>query len=324
MFKHLFPALPNPRMLRNASFIADYVRRESPDCLLPMLRSAKVATLLAKALSRSFPVTIPVVHSNLAVRRLRDRIRYRRLFRHADHVVAVSRGVRADVAARTGCSAARVTAIYNPEVGPDLIASSRESPDHPWLEASEGAPRPPVVLWAGRFARVKDIPTLLRAFHRLSSSTSARLILLGGKGKGKHWRKTVAQIGALGLEGRVSMPGFVDNPYAFMARASLFVLSSRREGLSGVLIQALACGCPCVSTDCRFGPSEILDAGRVGPLVRVGDAAGLAEAMRRTLENPPPRELLLKTAARFSHGASVARYEALIAEVVRRRRAAEG
>ncbi len=86
------------------------------------------------------------------------------------------------------------------------------------------------------------------------------------------------------------MPGFVDNPYAFMARAAVFVLSSTYEGLPGVLIEALACGCPVVSTDCPSGPREILDQGRFGPLVPVGDDAALAAAIEDVLDHPPPAE----------------------------------
>jgi glycosyltransferase involved in cell wall biosynthesis len=98
----------------------------------------------------------------------------------------------------------------------------------------------------------------------------------------------------------VAMPGFVDNPYAFMARAALFVLSSTFEGLPGVLIQALACGCPVVSTDCPSGPREILDDGRFGPLVPIGDAAALAAAIEQALDNPPPSERLRARAGLFS------------------------
>ena len=144
--------------------------------------------------------------------------------------------------------------------------------------------------------------------------TPARLILLGD---GSQRKDLTALVRRLDLEDRVSMPGWVDNPYAFMARASLFVTSSRMEGLPGVLIEALACGCPCVSTDCPSGPAEILEGGRIGRLVPIGDVEALAEAMRLTLEDPPPRTLLLKRAEYFSAENSVAMYERLIAETVR-------
>ena len=303
-------SLPNAGMFRDTLFVADYVAKETPDCVLPSLPKAKVATLLAKALLGSFPVVIPVVHSVLENRRLRHRVRYSILMPHSDHVVAVSEGVRHSVAAKAGVPKERITTIYNPVVTPRLTVLSREVPAHPWL-AGGG---PPVILSAGRFAWVKDFPTLIRAFHKLSMVTPARLILLGDGSQRKH---LTALVRRLDLEDRVSMPGWVDNPYAFMARASLFATSSRMEGLQNVLIEALACGCPCVSTDCPSGPAEILESGRIGRLVPIADVEALAEAMRLTLEDPPPRTLLLKRAEYFSAENLVARYERLITETVR-------
>ena len=112
----------------------------------------------------------------------------------------------------------------------------------------------------------------------------------------------------------MSLPGWTDNPFAFMFRASLFALSSRNEGLPGVLIQALACGCPCVSTDCPSGAAEILQSGAIGPLVPVGDHAALADAMAQTLDNPPDKQKLLARAGFFSVEKSVQMYEHLILE----------
>jgi glycosyltransferase involved in cell wall biosynthesis len=105
---------------------------------------------------------------------------------------------------------------------------------------------------------------------------------------------------ALGVEADVVLPGFVENPFAIMAHAAVFVLSSLYEGLPGVLIQALACGCPVVSTDCPSGPREVLDGGRFGPLVPVGVAAALARAIEQVLDDPPPAESLRARAELFS------------------------
>ena len=304
---------PSADTFKNVLFIADYVRKESPDCILPALPKAKVSTLLAKSLIASFPVVIPVVHNVLENRRPRHRVRYRILMPRSEHVVAVSEGVRHSVSAKAGIPKERVTTIYNPVVTPKLGVLSREVPAHPWLTGGG----PPVILSAGRFVRVKDFPTLIRAFQKLAMVSSARLILLGG---GDERKALTALVRRLDLEDRVSMPGWVDNPYAFMARASLFATSSRMEGLLNVLIEALACGCPCVSTDCPSGPAEILEGGRIGRLVPVGDVEALAEAMRLTIEDPPPRTLLLKRAEDFSAKNAAAMYERLITETVREHR----
>ena len=307
-------SLPNVGMFKSALFVADYVSKETPDCVLPALPNGKVvATLLARSLLVSFPVVIPVVHLVLENRRVRDRVRYRTLMPHSDHIITVSEGVRHSVSSNAGVPKERITTICNPVVTPRLTVLSREVPAHPWL-AGGG---PPVILSAGRFARVKDFPTLIRAFHKLSMASPARLILLGD---GNRQNDLTALVRSLDLEDRVSMPGWADNPYAFMARASLFVLSSRIEGLPTVLIEALACGCPCVSTDCPSGPAEILEGGRIGRLVPIADVEALAEAMQLTLETPPPKTLLLKRAEDFSAEHAVARYERLITETVRNRR----
>ena len=106
----------------------------------------------------------------------------------------------------------------------------------------------------------------------------------------------------------VELHGPEANPYRYMARAAAFVLSSRWEGFGHVLVEAMACGCPVVSTDCPSGPSEILAGGRWGPLVRVGDAVGLAAAIGRTLDAPPSPASLIARAADFSPGHAVAAY----------------
>jgi glycosyltransferase involved in cell wall biosynthesis len=121
-----------------------------------------------------------------------------------------------------------------------------------------------------------------------------------------------ALVGELGVAGDVAMVGFVDNPFAFMARSSVFALSSLYEGLPGVLIQALACGCPVVSTDCPSGPREILDGGRFGALVPVSDEAALARAIEDVLDDPPPAEDLRTRAGLFTVKRSVDHYLRLL------------
>jgi glycosyltransferase involved in cell wall biosynthesis len=222
----------------------------------------------------------------------------RRAYLGADAIVAVSDGVADDLAAHAGIPRDRITTVYNPVVGPDLAAKAKEQPDHPWL--APGAP--PVILGAGRLDPQKDFATLIRAFAELRARRPARLMILGAAnpanlGFAEELRALPA---ALGVEADVVLPGFVDNPFAFMAHAAVFVLSSLYEGLPGVLIQALACGCPVVSTDCPSGPREVLDGGRFGPLVPVGDAAALARAIEQVLDDPPPAESLRARAELFS------------------------
>jgi glycosyltransferase involved in cell wall biosynthesis len=164
--------------------------------------------------------------------------------------------------------------------------------DHPWFATGD----PPVVLAAGRFAPAKDFETLVRAFAKVASDRPVRLVLLG---EGKQRARIENLIRELGLGGITLLPGFVDNPFAWMSPAAVFVLSSAWEGSPGVLIEAMARGCPVVSTDCLSGPAEILEFGAYGRLVAVGDINALAQAIAETLDAPRNPDRLRARAAEF-------------------------
>ena len=300
-------------LLGDARSVAAYIDEERPDCILPSLPRAKSAVLLALCFTNLNPVTIPTVHSVLMNRKRRFRKLYSILFPKADHIVTVSDGVADNAALKLGIPRERISRIHNPADIAEIELLARAVPDHPWMSDDD----PPIILSAGRLARVKDFPTLLRAFRQVSRNREVRLIILG---EGS-WRNRLGNmIRKMGLQEKVSLPGWVSNPYAFMSRASMFVLSSKFEGLGNVLIEALACGCPCVSTNCPAGPAEILDNGRFGPLVPVGNDSALAAAMERVLDSPPDKDALLARAQEFSFDASVELYERMILNLVRERR----
>ena len=232
----------------------------------------------------------------------------RRGYAAADAVVAVSDGVADDLAALAQLPRGRVRTIHNPVVGPDLARLAAETVEHPWFRAGG----PPVVLSVGRLTVQKDHPTLLRAFARLRATRPARLVLLGGAARPERTAEWLAGLrglaASLGVAGDVDLPGFVANPYPYMARSALFVLSSAWEGFANVLVEAMACGCPVVSTDCPSGPAEILDRGRYGPLVPVGDAEGLAGAMARVLDGQPDPAGPGRRAGKFTVGRAADAY----------------
>lgn len=234
----------------------------------------------------------------------------RRVYPRADGVVTVSRGVAEDLVSKIGLPAAVPTTVYNPVVTDALLAQAEAPLEHPWFRDGEC----PVVLAAGRLTEQKDFPTLLRAFAQLREkrrSQPLRLVILG---EGKEGDRTAleALVAELGLQDHVDLPGFAQNPFKYMSRAALFVLSSAWEGLPGVLIQALACGAPVVSTDCPSGPREILEGGAFGPLVPVGDVQAMADAMAATLDEPPDRARLVKRGSEFSARRSVDAHLAIL------------
>ena len=312
-----FPAAA-PVLLRRAALgrarrLARYAARERPDILFANLPQAEHAAFYAARLAgpRAFPPVVPVVR-NVEPPGTRHTQRRRLLFPSAAHVAAVSRGVAEHVAAATGVPEDRLSVIYNPAVMPDALGRAEEAPDHPWF--ADGGP--PVVLGAGRLARQKDFPTLIEAFRRVPEERPCRLLILG---EGPMRQELESRVRALGLEGQVSLPGWVENPYAFMARAALFVLSSRHEGFPGALVEALACGCPAVSTDCPAGPAEILEDPAL--LVPVGDPEALAGVMLSALSRPADKAALRAKAARFSMERAVEGYEGVVERVLQEQKA---
>jgi len=215
----------------------------------------------------------------------------RRLFRRADLVTAVSDGVREDVVRRLHLPPRRVITVYNPVVTPDLERLAAESLPPPWDE-----PGRPFVLAAGRLVPAKGFESLLRAFASLRRRDCALVIL----GEGPLRGRLEALARSLSIADDVALPGFDANPLRWMSRCSAFALSSGFEGLPGVLIQAMACGAPVVATDCPFGPAEIVEDGRDGFLVPVGDEGALAGALGRAVSLEPEARRRLGDAARAS------------------------
>ncbi|MDE0174956.1 MAG: glycosyltransferase [Defluviicoccus sp.] len=279
-----------------------YLERERPDVVFANLPQAEYAALLAARLLPRAPPIVPVMR-NTAEPNGRHARRRRLLLPASARIVAVSRGVADSVSALAGVGRDRIDVIYNPAVTAKALRCAGTAPDHPWFR-DDG---PPVVLGVGRLAPQKDFPTLIEAFRRVLAERPCRLLILG---EGPLREELENLVSSLGLEDRVSMPGWADDPYAFMSRARLFVLSSRHEGFPGVLVEALACGCPSVSTDCPAGPSEILeDAGLLAP---VGDPEALAAAMLRALARPADPAAQRAISGRFSLERAVEGYDGLV------------
>jgi glycosyltransferase involved in cell wall biosynthesis len=218
----------------------------------------------------------------------------RRHFSKADAVVAVSQGLAADLRDNFGVDPTRLHAIYNPAFRANFLDTAQAEVEHPWVKNKER----PLVVAAGRLHFVKGFDDLLEAFAKLRETLDARLLILG---EGKERERLEAQVRRLELEDAVQLPGRVGSIAPWLARADLFVLSSRREGLPAVVIEALALGKSIVATACPNGPEEILEHGRWGRLVPVGDVAALADAMREALQAPPPDAAALRErAAEFS------------------------
>lgn len=239
-------------------------------------------------LSHSPTKIIQVVHVHVSryfgkLSSLRAKLKlltFKHFYRSSDGIITVSKGVAEDVAKLTGLPLEKIQTIYNPVVTADLISKAQAAIEHPWFAINE----PPVILGAGRLHPQKDFATLIRAFAIVRQQRPTRLLIIGGEPEQKQELETL--IRDLKLEQDAQLFGFTENPYAYMAKAAVFALSSRYEGFGNVLVEAMATGTPVVSTDCESGPAEILDDGKYGKLVPVSDPNALAEAILETLATP--------------------------------------
>jgi glycosyltransferase involved in cell wall biosynthesis len=305
--------LQTPRLWTSLPAFRRYVKRERPHAVISAMPLANGIAAWAKQSLKRPPILILTEHNavSLAFGDF-DVPRYRPLmwairssYRFADALVGVSRGVADRLRRMPAVKVDRTHVIYNPAWHASMEARALEPVSHPWLVERTD----PVVLAVGRLEAQKDFATLLRAFALLRQRRPVRLIIMG-EGSQRPQLEQLAQ--ALGIDHDVSMAGFTENPFAFMARANVFVLSSIHEGFGNVVVEAMACGTPVVSTDCPSGPSEILDGGRYGPLVPGGEPVALSAAIEQQLDHPTPAAALRARAREFSVEASADAYLKLI------------
>lgn len=268
--------------------LARHLRRERPDVLFSTIVEANIMAVVARLFAK-VPVrtvireastpSVALFRSPCAKKRLAGRL-LRWAYQRADTIIAVSKGVFHDLTEVIQLPAHKVTLIHNPVPIQWIRSLASEPVSHPWFVPNA----PPVILSVGNLRRAKDYPTLLRAFATVRHQINARLLILGD---GVEREALTSLIRELRLCEYVDMPGFDPNPFRYMRRARLFVLSSAYEGFPNVLVQALACGCPVVSTDCTSGPRDITNNGRYGRIVPVGDAEQLAAAIVEAFHRPP-------------------------------------
>lgn len=295
-----------PRLVR-------WLRLHRPAVLIANMEHMNVMAVTAGALAR-VPTRIIVTQHNALSQQIAQRgaikwralpALYRRALPRADAVVAVSHGVAQDMAALTGWPAARTRVIHNGLVDDGFAERAAGAPDHRWF--AEGRR---VIVAVGRLTLQKDFATLLRAMPAVDADAS--LVILG---EGPERQRLEALVRKLALEGRVAMPGFVANPLPWLRAADLMVMSSRFEGFGNVLVEALACGTPVVSTDCPHGPAEILDGGRFGALVPVQDPLALAAAIQAGLAHPPDPSVSMARGRSFTVRGCASRYATLFREL---------
>jgi len=297
------PELPGYSALGALKPLRRYLEYKKPDAFLSALTRANIVALSAHR-TTNVPARMVVSERNNLSKRIKEmgKLRFRVLpwivratYRWADAIIPISEGVGDDLARTANISREKMRTIHNPAYSPTIEQRAVESPNHPWF--SEANRDYKLLLGTGSLSQQKDFSTLLRAFQRLQKRTDTRLVILG---EGEKRGELEALARRLGIFDSVDFPGFVDNPFAYMTRADVFVLSSAWEGFGNVIVESMACGTPVVSTDCPSGPAEILEDGKFGPLVPVGDHAALAEAIEKVLEDPPDEKVIRNRAREFS------------------------
>ena len=263
-----------------------YFRHEKPDVMLSATTILNLIAILTKLVSFSKTHLVISEHINIisfakngGLQRAKIvQVLMRWLYPRANNIVAVSGGAADGISEFSDIPRDKITTIYNGVIDQHKLDLAQQPLNHPWFDEKRQLP---VIVAVGRLQRQKNYEMLLGAFAELLQQSKANLLILG-EGELREDLEKLAK--KLGIEEYLSLHGFDENPFKYLANADLFVLSSLYEGLPTVLIEALACGCPVVSTNCPSGPEEILNNGEFGRLTPVGNQHLFAKAMIQTLQ----------------------------------------
>lgn len=310
--------LQNKRTIASLYGLIKYLNKEIPDVLISAVTHANIVAVLAKLIVKKNIKVILTQHNMLSNALKQSNKIFSVLFSvailliypRANKIITVSKNIEQDIISKFKINKKKVKTIYNPIMEKKIMEKSIEPLNHKWFTTDS----PPVILSVGRLHPVKDYPTLIRSFKRLRERVEVKLIILGD---GDLRGDLIALSKELGVENDVQILGFVENPYQYMARAKVLVLTSIYEGFGNVIVEALGCGTPVVSTNCPGGVSEILDNGKYGSLVPVGDEESLSNAIFDVLEKPhfDSRNERLKRAQVFSVNNILKEYMLLIESI---------
>lgn len=305
--------------------IINYFRKNSPDIFISSFAYSNIISILARYFSFSKTKIIIIEHTPFSQAALEKKNVFRRVidfltlvflrkltYPNAEAIICVSRGIAKEINNIKGIAKNKIRVIYNGIVSDEIYKQSKE----PIEEKCFHEPKLPIILAVGRLIIAKDYPTLLKAFALIRQERPAYLVILG-EGEEQINLEELAE--KLQISKDVVFLGFKENPYKYMANALVYVLSSKREGFASVLAEAMTCGVPIVSTDCKSGPNEIIKNGENGILVPVGDIKALARAIIKILDDVLLRDRFIKEGKKRARDFSVERaarkYEQLLYEI---------
>jgi len=277
--------LRRPSVMLSVISLARYLVQKRPTSIMSGLNHSNVALILSTLISRYRGKVVISVHStvsqnlflNAGVKNKVMARFYRNLSKFNVFVVTVSLAVAKDLASNTDLSESSIITIYNPLNLSEILERSKSPVEHPWFYQKNSK----IIIFAGRLEKVKDLPTLIRAFKIVRESIGARLVILGSGSQEDNIKDLISE---LGLESHVLLTGYVDNPYKYIVKSDVFVLSSIVEGFGNVIVEALSLNVPVVSTDCNGGPREIIECAGAGRLVEPSNPQSLAQAIIEVLQ----------------------------------------
>ena len=293
--------------------LAEYLKKYQPEVLLTALEDTNIVAICASLIARVKTRVYVTVHNNLSQESAnannlkRKYVPYiiRWFYPYCDRVIAVSQGVGEDLQ-KFGIKPKQIAVIYNSIYQSDLPQKATQKIEFPWLELADD----PLIVGVGRLEAQKDFATLIRAYAIAKDQIPVRLLILG---EGSQRQDLLDLARSLKLtDTEIAFPGFVDNPFAYIQRASLLAMSSTWEGFGNVIVEAMGLGIPVIATDCPSGPAEILAKGKYGKLVPVKDPQAMARAIIETIQNPLESDILKNRAGEFSLAKSVATYRQIM------------
>ncbi len=302
-----------------------YFKTQKPDIFISAFPRVNVICILAKIFSGASVKIIITEHSVFSMLPVIAKTSFRRLiarffmpamvrflYPKADAIICVARGIASDLQ-KSVKTKNDIKVIYNPVINDGIYQLALEQVNHLWFVNQDI----PVIVAVGRLVECKDYPNLFKAFKLVLKKKPTRLVILGDGPEKENLRNLVNQ---MGLSSSIAFLGFQSNPFKYMKQSSVFVLSSLQEGFGNVIIEAMACGVPVVSTNCPVGPGEIIENNKNGILVPVGNYQKMSDAILGILNNLQLAKNLISSgkerAEFFSVNKSVAEYEKVFEELM--------
>jgi len=265
------------------------INNYKPHCVISFLQYTNIVTVLSNLFQRR-NYTLIISERNyprkyLASARFRNLRRWLMSFTYkkADKIIAVSKAIKRVLEEDFDIQSEKIKVVYNPVSIKEIIFKSKEIVEHPYFKDRNVQ----VIISTGRLVKQKRYDRLLRAFSLIIKYQEKTRLIILGKGNQKKELKSLAL--KLNINDYVDFVGYKSNPYAWMSKAHIFVLCSDYEGFPNVLIEAMACGVPVISTDCISGPREIITNEKDGILVPLVDEKKLAEKILDLLSDERKR-----------------------------------